>query len=1066
MPFFSFLKRDPAGKSKKNTDTVQDVAPPKPRWEEAWSRKEVSPAEIQELIHECTQEMKSRALDMPFLLLPFRPGSDPIGSKNFIRHFFKEQYEGNRDIVRYLQQELRLMEPNVLCSIMKWCWSRLPGGIVTWETYELFRLGEIDSNMARNAFTVFIPISCESDARIKIVFDFFDLLAAIAARGKTNGLGGRKLSRMAGWWAFEHSDNGTGFDGGYRSWANAADATSHLFFAYLRSLSPESIGGVSGISQLSRSLQALLSQTEYPPETPSLMQSSTTKVVMIVDSVSPTPFALLRRAKNFEYRDDDVALQRFSSFDDPVQALTDECRRVLSCISSTNQSPGPVTSNSPVPDGSWSRFEDMGFSSISDTLATPGDLALSKSTNSLRNGPSSRIDDLGRPTTPSWADFLSTGFAADQANPTLLPPDKQLPSPFSAPRGHSSQSHVRPGHREEQLEPGELASVNRVDLDETFWWVWMTSLAGEETAERKAVFGRCALIETEIQGAHWLVIEEQVKGASPGQDEGVYIAEKKSRFSFTKRGRLNRRKTLHAKAAEKKAAEDLYSRSAAGTPASRIGPEQHAKIQAAAAKLARDQQDQKAGGEAQRRARIGDEQSTKTNSVLTLQPSVVAEAGPAMKWASSFDRDVVRAAYLGDKAAGTGRSRENLGGSTSALNVASPNGHSPRLPRDLSNRDLPSLPKEEATPVQKPVASPTRPVTPPQQTSAFGASLNPMQNGTNFDEKPPITTPDQHPALREAKSASPESPKRPNKENIPTAAGFKKFFNKKVPSPEQPHKLQKAPPRTVVEPAVKKFEAAPKAEPAPLKKVEPAVVERPAPVAERKFSAPKEPSPVRQPEPTRAPAPAPAPVPKPEPSVSRFNQGPLEDVPAFVPEDEPESPPTATPSPPLQPGNFASRAAALLNRQQPEPVRRKEVPVSASVQPKGPVYRPSVPQSASASSIPIISPKPIPPPAPVPAAVAQPTVDNASEEDDEAPVPAIQSDRWAQIRKNAAERAQRMNEEHAQNGGTRSRSQSGRTDDDETSGEETIESRVARIKARVAELTGNLDAKGNPIARP
>jgi hypothetical protein len=76
--------------------------------------------------------------------------------------------------------------------------------------------------MAKNAFTVFIPMSTDSDARKRIVFDFFDLLAAVAARGKTNGLGGRKLSRMAGWWAFEHSDGGKGFDGGYKSWARYA----------------------------------------------------------------------------------------------------------------------------------------------------------------------------------------------------------------------------------------------------------------------------------------------------------------------------------------------------------------------------------------------------------------------------------------------------------------------------------------------------------------------------------------------------------------------------------------------------------------------------------------------------------------------------------------------------------------------------------------------------------------------------------------------------------------------------------------------------------------------------
>ena len=33
-------------------------------------------------------------------------------------------------------------ETQVLCSVVKWCWSRLPGGVVGWEAYELFRVGE------------------------------------------------------------------------------------------------------------------------------------------------------------------------------------------------------------------------------------------------------------------------------------------------------------------------------------------------------------------------------------------------------------------------------------------------------------------------------------------------------------------------------------------------------------------------------------------------------------------------------------------------------------------------------------------------------------------------------------------------------------------------------------------------------------------------------------------------------------------------------------------------------------------------------------------------------------
>jgi hypothetical protein len=77
----------------------------------------------------------------------------------------------------------------------------------------------LDSNMARDSFATFVPISVESDARTTIIFDFFDLMAAVAAHGKANGLSGRKLSRLAGWWAFEHSDMGNGFDGGYKSWA-------------------------------------------------------------------------------------------------------------------------------------------------------------------------------------------------------------------------------------------------------------------------------------------------------------------------------------------------------------------------------------------------------------------------------------------------------------------------------------------------------------------------------------------------------------------------------------------------------------------------------------------------------------------------------------------------------------------------------------------------------------------------------------------------------------------------------------------------------------------------------
>jgi hypothetical protein len=127
----------------------------------------------------------------------------------------------------------------VLSGIVKWCWSRMQGGVVGWDAYELFKVGEfgkprldcanyflsysgltpqLDSNMARNSFKTFIPLSVENGARQRIIFDFFDLMAAIAAHGKTNGFVGRKLSRMAAWWVFEQKDTGSGFEGGYGAW--------------------------------------------------------------------------------------------------------------------------------------------------------------------------------------------------------------------------------------------------------------------------------------------------------------------------------------------------------------------------------------------------------------------------------------------------------------------------------------------------------------------------------------------------------------------------------------------------------------------------------------------------------------------------------------------------------------------------------------------------------------------------------------------------------------------------------------------------------------------------------
>jgi len=917
-----------------------------------------------------------------------------------------------------LAQELRLTEPMVLCSVVKWCWSRLPGGVVGWDAYELFKVGESDSNMARDSFATFIPLSVDSDARSKIIFDFFDLLSAIAAHAKTNGLGGRKLSRLAGWWGFEHHDGGKGFEGGYRGWVSAADAASHLFFAYLRSLTPNSLKGLNGISTLPMSLQKLVQETEYPPERPSLLQTRTTKVVMIVDAVSPTPFALLRRANHFQYRDDDRALQAFAEYEDPVKALTDECRRVLRSISSANQSQASTSKDSTgLTDASWSRFEDIGFSGAfeEEDEDDESNFAKKRPQQGLRTKPQTRTIGGGRPTTPSWADFLSSGFVDEATNgpaPLLLPPDKVLP-PIDT-RGRSSQSH-RPRLEQNHLEPGELASITRFDLDDSFWWVWISSLAGEEPGERKAAFGRCALIETVIRGGRWLVMEEMVKGAAPTPEEGAYIAEKKSFWGRSKKNKgLTRRKSTGKQALDSTTSlrPGISANQSVGVSKTSIGPDQHARIQAAAIQLQQKQRQEEAQQATTRRGRNDtDALSTKTSSVFTLQPVIMNEASPAMKWANKYDKDAIREAYLANNNTGRG-----LGEATMQTNGKSNDTLRPAYQQreNSKERDLPALPSPGPTQTQTPPPAPLPP-TP-------GLDVDEEAHRNLSEKAAEVSLPsDAHPSDRDAgpsrdvaptpeprashdqSGSSPESKAKHNKlkkkEQGAPSGGFRKMFGR-----NKNRQSTQAPPQVInngngLQPGNaalgRRFSGFRKKSPvtSPVSENSPSMTQQSMTQSvSHRISEDQQRTPIASPSQNYDRSYDPSiqdslsrvdtnDAHEARQAFSSFDQGPLEDVPAFVPEDSPR-------------------------------------------------------QSEDDAAVP-------------------PNISRVRT-NDEAEASPVQ-DRWAQIRKNAAERAaQRQSEEQSRGG------YSGKTDvdDGETSGEETIESRVARIKARVAELTGNMETGG------
>ncbi|KAG6108119.1 hypothetical protein E4U14_003842 [Claviceps sp. LM454 group G7] len=1015
--FLSRLKaRDVLRKKKHGMQDLANAHPQKPKWDDAYTRASVEPEEVHELLHFCTAELKARGLDIPFLLLPYRPTSDPSAVRTFIRHFHDDAYGLRGDILR---QDLRMTEPMVIAGVAKWCWSRLPGGVVGWDTYELFKIGEGDSRMARDSFKTFIPLSIESGARQRIIFDFFELIAAVAAHGKTNGFGGLQLARMAAWWAFEQKDTGSGFDGGYKAWERAADATTHLFFAYLRSLTPEE--GLTGITLLPRSLEKLLNETPYPPpSSPTSLVSKTNKLVMLVDAVSPTPFALLRRAGQFQYRDSHPTLQAFSEHEDPVQLLTEECLRVLRAISAANESQLSSTKHSTsLRDASWSRFEDVGFSASVDEETrvedsqVPGQHMHQPTT--LRSTPASGTS-AGRPTTPSWADFLSSGFVAEGQAPSnlLLPPDKVLPPLQTQVRQLSSQSHrPRLESNTTELQPGEIASITELLLDNAFWWVWMNSLAPEETPLRKSAFGRCAIIESKVAGGRWLVMEEMIASAAPEQGDGAYFAEKKGLFSWTRRGRsMARRKSL-GKHADKNGGGSI-----AGSKTS-VGPETQARIQAKAAQMrALQESDEQDNLMATRRGRLDDSATERTTSILTLQPQIVGEASSAMKWVKKYDKGTIKDAYMANSHAGRGVAVPHSPTSTDHMEseatlMANGNSHDGvQKPAVPAKDEMPSTPSA----VNRKLISSPIPQSPEQPPPTPEKSMP----ATSIDDMPASPKAQGSPAHVATESPNALSPSR-HAEQIKDKKGFRNLLRRKTRSsrnPETtsadlPNVLQKGNPAVSAAVITEEDddEHAPSSDPSDVA-VSSSTLKKSAPAHEVVQELPSEDVATNS-EPTLETVPVPMENIEPtyEPSVgasltpintadnaeardefAQFDQGPLTEQPAFTAEDDDDD---AIP-PPIARHPIAKEDEDGLD-------------ISAESVEK-------LNQSAS---------------------------------------PGVQ-DRWAQIRKNAAHRAATRQRDAP----ARPSKNSG--DDDDTSVEETIESRVARIKARVAELTGNMEMSSGP----
>ena len=655
--------------------------------------------------------------------------------------------------------------------------------------------------MDKHAFDTFLPLSTSSNAHRLIVLDFFELLAAVAAHSRTNGLGGRTLSRFAGWWALEHT-GGKGFEPGYKSWASAADATCHMFFAYLRARAPTPGPGSDSISQLPRSLQTLVKETEYPPTSRTSSQSTVSSVVMVVDSVSPTPFAMLQRARDLEYRHHDHILRQFAEQQDPVKALTPECRRVLDMIAASSQSnSAPIAAPS---DSTWADFESSGFS----VLSNGNDNTMTHSRTTSMNTPNRRVSS--RPNGQSWADFMNGGFSDEDA---ITTPPLSFPAKEYIPLINPDHSISPNRKKEEDMEPAELAGVERATMDETFWWVWMESLAPEEPLQRKASFGRCVLVELDINGSHWVAFEEQVRpavqqGPSNPPEASPMAPEKKRNFltkkTRTASGRQVSSSTMQRVNSSQQSPplDDMHDTgysSAQSTPA--IGADKQALIQAAAAQLVQKTHDDVlTESVAQRRGRRDPDSDAKTVSVLSMQPVFVKDAAPALQWARKFDKEIRSGRTQDDQVSINSNvrsvsaprgtlppaysSKENVASTSGAQNILD----TPTRREASSTAGAEETPRKE-TMVPSPLNIPKRkPVGGDRQQDDAGRSS--MQNVVSQDiaeQEPDIVQP-------EPDNVQQEPTTRPNlmKSKTGSRRGLRDLFKRKVTDPMAKSSSQRA----------------------------------------------------------------------------------------------------------------------------------------------------------------------------------------------------------------------------------------------------------------------------------
>jgi len=438
-----------------------------------------------------------------------------------------------------LRSVLKIAEAYTLVGVLKWCWARLPGGVVTWKVYEKFKVEEERTGFKYDAYSTVLSRCVDSVVHETIISDFTNFIIRVLMLQPPSSI--EQLVRLAGTWAFElirpNQEAPTSFGDGVSCWSVAAEAFFHFYLAFLRTFLPMA-GSEEQVVLPLNLVNFLMNNKDYPPQKSLSNRQLMTvpKITLTVGKLSASPFVLLKRVSQsislsdpdqFNTQDDYTTLRYL--FDDPKgtdSRLTPESKRILLEITDQN-----------------TIFNDH-VMKIKDTVRLPYDLrgrTWSKSYNHCYIDPIT--GDPHRPfTNYVYEDHqresimksrLPSSERQNAPYPTSPNPEKVRPMQvgtwnevlnfYSQASNSEKYANLEAWNRQRKIANDNQTTCDlaRIAIDDFFVWVWMSSLSDEQTEATKALFGRSIVVEVDLSGVgdprqrRWVVIEEVLSPRPP-----------------------------------------------------------------------------------------------------------------------------------------------------------------------------------------------------------------------------------------------------------------------------------------------------------------------------------------------------------------------------------------------------------------------------------------------------------------------------------------------------------------------------------------------------------------------